>query len=101
MVTMKVSAIIGAVLIAALFVAGPVEAQGKDPFRPPAGAGDSGSTAGGGGASAGGSAVVPSEPQTGGGLPRTGLDYSLPIIAAFALVAAGASMRLTSRALSP
>lgn len=100
MLPVKIAVIIGTALVVALLVAGPAGAQGKDPFRPPVGAGDSGTTAGGG-APAGGQAVVPPEPQTGGGLPRTGLDYSFPILASLALIAAGASLRLTSRALSP
>jgi hypothetical protein len=99
---MKVAGIIATALVVALLVAGPAAAQGKDPFRPPAGAGGSGTTGGGGAAPPGnGQVVVPPEPQTGGGLPRTGLDYSVPILASLALIAAGASMRLTSRALSP
>jgi hypothetical protein len=95
---MKVPAIVGAALVAVLLVAGPAAAQGKDPFRPPTGSG--GSAATGGSPAESGPILVPSEPRTSGDLPRTGLDLSIPVLTAGALIAAGASMRLTTSALT-
>jgi hypothetical protein len=98
----KGPAIVGLGLVVALLVAGPAAAQGKDPFMPPAGSGGPGATAGTGGTTGGGAPVVaPPEPRAGENLPRTGLDLSVPVLAAWVLIAAGASMRLTTAALSP
>jgi len=77
-------------------------AQAKDPFRPVPGAESTGAGGGGGTTTVGGlgtGSVTGSQP--GGGLPRTGQDYSIPVLAAAALIAAGASMRLAGRALAP
>jgi hypothetical protein len=95
----KIAASLGVWLIL-LMLALPAAGQAKDPFRPPPGAGTIGGGTTGPGAPVG---EVPGEdPQAeppGNGLPRTGLDYSLPMLAAMGLIAAGASMRLASSAL--
>lgn len=99
---MKAAPIVGLTLIAALLLlGGPAAAQGKDPFRPPVGSGVSGAGGGTGGAPTGGVPAVPRQPRTDGGLPRTGLDYSIPVLLAVALLAAGASMRVVTKALVP
>jgi opacity protein-like surface antigen len=98
---MRVAATVGAALIATVLVAGPVAAQGKDPFRPPAPSGTSGTIDGGTAGSGGMGSTIGPQPPAAGGLPRTGLDYSLPVLAAGALIAMGISMRMTSRALAP
>jgi hypothetical protein len=84
-----------AVCLVAVFLATPALAQGRDPFREPAGAGaDAGSVPE---APDGGEVVVP---PSSGDLPRTGLDLATPVVAALALVLAGASMRLVGEALA-
>jgi hypothetical protein len=101
-VSVKVASIIGLALIGAVTLGGPAAAQGKDPFRPPAGTGESGTGGTTGVAQPGvGIPVEPTEPRMDGGLPRTGLDYSLPVLLAFALMAAGASLRVVTYALAP
>jgi hypothetical protein len=98
---MRAAAIARVALVSVLLLAGPAHAQGKDPFQPPASSAVSGASGGGNGSPAGsGSSVTPEQPATSGRLPRTGLDYSLPVLAAGVLIALGASMRLTSRALA-
>lgn len=95
----RIAAVLGVWLVM-LILALPAAGQAKDPFRPPPGAG----TLGGGTTAPGLPAgevpgqLPPDEPP-GNGLPRTGLDYSLPMLAAMGLIAAGASMRLASSAL--
>ena len=82
-------------LLFLLLSAVPALAQGRDPFRPPAGAGSS--QGGGLPAPEGGEVVVPSDP---GRLPRTGQDVVLPAAAALALIVAGGALRLTGRLLA-
>lgn len=78
----------------------PAAGLANDPFRPPPGAGTAGGGTTGPGAPVGGvRGEVPQADPPGNGLPRTGLDYSLPMLAAMGLIAAGASMRMASSAL--
>jgi hypothetical protein len=78
----------------------PVAAQAKDPFRPPPGIdtlGGSGSAPGApaGGQGGGGSQIEPPRDD----LPRTGLDYSVPVLAALGFLVGGSSLRLASFAI--
>ena len=84
-----------AVAAVSLVLSPPAGAQAKDPFRPPPGVGvaDQPETAPGGPAGGVGGEVPPPHPS-GGGLPRTGLDYSVPVLLALVLMAGGASLRL-------
>lgn len=90
-----------AVVAISFTLAVPANAQAKDPFRPPPGAGavDQPGTDPGG-PSGGTSGGAPPAQPPGGGLPRTGLDYSLPVLLALGLMAAGASMRLTAASMT-
>ena len=84
------------VCLVILFLATPVLAQGRDPFRAPGGAGtDSGSAPS---APDDGGQVV--APPSSGGLPRTGVDLVSPVVAAVLLLVAGAAMRIAARALA-
>jgi len=86
-------------LLVLVVLAAPAYGQGKDPFRPVSGAGGvTQGSAPGGGSAGGGSQGGGVEPPTGGGLPRTGLDLELPIVAAAALIAVGGSLRPAARA---
>lgn len=81
------AAVLGAIL------ALPAHAQGRDPFRPPAG-----NTQGTGAEPA---PAVPGEeltPPASGRLPRTGLDVLAPFEISLILIAFGAALRLTGRA---
>jgi hypothetical protein len=77
----------------------PVAAQGKDPFRPPPGAGAPAAPA-----PAPGSAVDPNPADPvapGDGLARTGQDVAAALGLGMLLLAVGVALRLTERAMSP
>jgi len=82
-----------------LAIAMPSRGQGKDPFQPPAGVGGAGAAGG----STTGRVATPGpnlEPPAAPGLPRTGQDVEMLVLAAAVLLIAGGAMQLAGRALS-